>query len=181
MKGTVVAVASDRAHDFTKPLRPAIRLIAGLGVEGDAHAGVTVQHRSRLATTPDAPNLRQVHLLQVELFGEMATRGFAVTAGMLGENVTTEGIDLLALARGVQLRLGEEAVVEITGLRNPCRQIDENAGPGAMAATLSQAPDGSLVRRAGVMAIVVTGGEVRAGDGIAIVRRPEVEEPLAPV
>jgi MOSC domain-containing protein YiiM len=140
-----------------------------------------VQHLSRVAKAPETPNLRQVHLIHAELFEELAAKGFAVAPGALGENVTTRGIDLLGLSRGTRLRLGEEAVIEITGLRNPCWQIDANIAPGAMAATLDRAPDGSLVRKAGVMAVVVNGGRVRPGDPIDMVLRPKEHVALEPV
>jgi hypothetical protein len=181
LSGRVVAVACDGAHRFAKPTRDAIRLIAGLGVAGDAHCGEHVQHRSRLAKTPLAPNLRQVHLLQAELFDELAESGFTVVPGALGENVTTRGIDLLGLAAGTRLRLGTDAVIEVTGLRNPCWQIDSNVGPGAMAATLDCAADGSLIRKAGVMAVVIAGGELRPGDAIETERVPAVRRALQPV
>lgn len=181
MAGRIIGVASDAKHRFSKIPQLSIRLIAGLGVEGDAHCGVTMRHRSRWKKTPAAANVRQVHLLQAELFSELAAAGFAVTPSQLGENVTTEGIDLLGLPTGARLRLGPEAVVEITGLRNPCRQIDDNIGPGAMAATLERAPDGSLVRKSGVMAVVIAGGEVAAGDEIEIDYLPQTRTPLVPV
>jgi MOSC domain-containing protein YiiM len=177
----VVAVASSDKHHFAKRLRQGIVLLSGLGVQGDAHCGATVQHRSRLARTADAPNLRQVHLIHAELFDEMAQAGYAVAPGELGENVTTRGIDLLGLPRGARLRLGETALVELTGLRNPCRQIDDVIGRGAMAATLARAPDGSLIRKAGVMAVVLEGGQVRPGDPIEIERLPEILTPLETV
>jgi len=181
MEGRVIAVASDGEHRFAKPVRDSILLVAGLGVAGDAHCGTTVKHRSRSAQTPEAPNLRQVHLIHAELFDELGDAGFAVAPGELGENVTTAGLDLLALPRGARLRLGETALVELTGLRNPCRQIDDNVGSGAMAATLARAADGSLVRKAGVMAVVLAGGEVRPGDPIALALPPGPFEPLVPV
>ena len=180
MPAEVIAVASDEAHRFAKRQRDVIRLLAGLGVEGDAHCGATVRHRSRLAKTPGAPNLRQVHLIQSELFEELARADFTVGPADLGENVTTRGIDLLGLPRGTLLRLGEAALVELTGLRNPCRQIDDNVGAGAMAATLDRAADGTLTRKAGVMAVVIESGEVRPGDRIAI-RLPDRFVPLEPV
>jgi MOSC domain-containing protein YiiM len=179
--GKVSAVARDNAHRFAKPTCDVIRLIAGLGVEGDAHCGQTVQHRSRVARTPAAPNLRQVHLIHAELFAELAAKGFSVAPGALGENVTTTGIDLLGLSQGTRLQLGQNALVEVTGLRNPCRQIDENVGRGAMAATLDRASDGSLLRKAGVMAVVLESGEVRAGDAVSVVWTPPEPLPLGPV
>ena len=177
----VIGVASDAAHNFGKRPQARVRLIAGLGIEGDAHAGVTVQHLSRMAKTPEAPNLRQVHLIHSELFGELAESGHDVRSAQLGENITTLGIDLLGLPCGTQLRLGECAVVELTGLRNPCRQIDDNIGKGAMAATLDRGADGELIRKAGVMAIVLQGGEVAAGDAIELVYTPGEHRPLEPV
>lgn len=181
MTGTVVGVACDEEHRFGKVPQARIRLIAGLGVEGDAHAGTTVRHRSRRKKTPEAPNLRQVHLIHRELFEELAVQGFVVRAAEMGENVTTSGIDLLGLPRGAKLRLGNDAVVEVTGLRNPCWQIDASIGQGAMAATLDRAPDGSLVRKAGVMAIVLTGGDVAPGDLIEVLEPPRELLPLEPV
>jgi MOSC domain-containing protein YiiM len=181
MDGRVIGVACDGEHRFGKPTREAIRLVAGLGVHGDAHAGATVQHLSRVAKAPQTPNLRQVHLIHGELLDELAAKGFAVAPGELGENVTTRDIDLLGLSRGTRLRLGSEAVIEVTGLRNPCWQIDATIAPGAMAATLDRAPDGSLVRKAGVMAVVLAGGEVRPGDAIEMVLQPHEHRALEPV
>ena len=163
----VVAVARDDQHRFSKPLRPSITLIAGLGVEGDAHAGTTVQHLSRKRRDPDAPNLRQVHLVHSELHAELAEQGFAVAAGDLGENVTTAGVPLLDLPAGTRLHLGAEAVVEITGLRNPCIQID-GLGAGTMKAVLGRDADGNVVRKSGVMAVVITGGEVLPDDAVRV-------------
>jgi len=169
MNTEVVAVCRSSSHGPPKERVAVIRLVAGLGVEGDVHAGRTVRHRSRVARDPSQPNLRQVHLIGAELVDELRDRGFDITPGRMGENVTTGGLDLLRLPRGTRLRLGEEAEVEVTGLRNPCPQLDGIAC-GLMAATLDRGPDGELVRRAGVMAIVIRGGSVRAGDPIAIAR-----------
>lgn len=165
MIGRVVAVAAGTQHRFSKPIRDRIHLLAGLGVEGDAHCGATVKHRSRVAVDPTQPNLRQVHLLQSELFDEPALAGFALRPGDLGENILTRGLDLLALPRGTRLALGMRAVVEITGLRNPCAQIEAFA-PGLLAAVLDRADDGALIRKAGVMAVVLEGGDVAPGDAI---------------
>jgi MOSC domain-containing protein YiiM len=164
---TVLAVCRSDAHAFGKTPQPSIRLRAGCGVEGDAHAGVTVQHRSRVAADPTQPNLRQVHLIHAELFDELRAAGFDVTPGELGENITTVGLDLLSLPTGARLRLGAAAVVEITGLRNPCVQIDDFRD-GLLRAVLGRDPDGNLVRKAGVMGIVITGGDVRPGDPIKV-------------
>lgn len=176
----VGAVHASALHSFSKFTEASIRLTAGLGVEGDAHAGATVQHRSRVAKTPGAPNLRQVHLLQAELFDELMAAGFAVWPGDLGENITTRGLDLLALPTGTRLHLGADAVVELTGLRNPCSQLDRFQS-GLMAATLARDAQGGLVRKAGVMAIVLEGGEVRAGDLIRIERPAGAPRRLEPV
>lgn len=165
--GVVEAVGHAPDHTFGKPTGAAIRLLTGLGVEGDAHLGRTVQHRSRVARDPSQPNLRQVHLIHGELHDELRTRGFDVGPGDMGENVTTRGVDLLSLPRGTRLRLGAEAVVEITGLRNPCYQLNQFQ-PGLMAAVLGRDEDGRLIRKAGVMAVVMAGGEVRPGDRIAV-------------
>src|ERR1700681_2370309 len=120
----VIAVSLRAGHHFSKTPSLCIRLLRGLGVAGDAHMGETVKHRSRVAKDPTQPNLRQVHLIHAELFEEMRAKGFAVAPGDLGENITTSGLDLLALPTGTRLHLGPSAVVEITGLRNPCIQID---------------------------------------------------------
>lgn len=168
----VVSVSLARGHRFSKRVALSIRLIVGLGVEGDAHCGATVRHRSRVAVDPTAPNLRQVHLIQAELFDESAEKGFDLRPGDLGENVVTRGIDLLALPRGTRLALGSEAVVELTGLRNPCSQI-EKFREGLLAAVLDRAPDGALIRKAGVMAVVIAGGDVTPGDTIVATLPPE--------
>lgn len=173
----VVAVASDPAHRFSKPVQPSIMLVAGLGVAGDAHAGVTVQHLSRVRRDPTQPNLRQVHLVASELFAELDRAGFAVHAGDLGENVTTAGIDLLGLPTGTRLSIGSSAVVEVTGLRNPCRQIDGFAD-GLLKQVLARDADGTLIRRAGIMGIVLTGGAVRTGDRIHVQLPPGDRRPL---
>jgi MOSC domain-containing protein YiiM len=178
--GTVVAVSRSGSHTLAKANEPAIRLLAGLGVEGDAHAGETVRHRSRVRRDPTQPNLRQVHLIQAELHDELRAAGFEIAAGRMGENVTTRGVDLLRLPTGTRLRLGDEASVELTGLRNPCVQLD-GIQPGLMAATLDRDRDGRLVRKAGVMAIVLADGVVRAGDEVAIELPPRPHRPLAPV
>ncbi|MEV0617404.1 MOSC domain-containing protein [Nonomuraea sp. NPDC050404] len=167
MSGAVVAVSSSGEYTFTKPNRDSVTLLAGLGVEGDVHAGVTVKHRSRVAQDPTQPNLRQVHLMHEELFAELGEAGFTVKAGDLGENITTKGIDLLALPVGTLLRIGDEAVVELTGLRNPCLQIDGFAG-GLLKEVVGRDEAGNVVRRAGVMSVVKLGGVVRPGDVIRV-------------
>ena len=180
MDGVVTAVSRSARHTLTKPNQDNIRLLAGLGVEGDAHSGTTVKHRSRVARDPSQPNLRQVHLVHAELHDTLKEQGFAVGAGQMGENVTTRGIDLLGLPTGARLRLGDTAIIEVTGLRNPCAQLDR-IQPGLMGATLERAADGSLIRKAGIMAVVVERGEVRPGDPIRIELPPDPHRPLTPV
>lgn len=177
---SVIAVARDDAHRFAKPIRESITLVAGYGVDGDAHAGATVQHRSRVARDATAPNLRQVHLIHAELFDEVGGAGFDVAPGDLGENITTVGVDLLALPRGARLRLGAEAVVEVTGLRNPCVQIEGRAR-GLMKQLVRVADDGTTERLAGIMSVVLVGGIVRPGDPIDVVLPDGVHDPLGPV
>jgi MOSC domain-containing protein YiiM len=167
MGQTVEAVCSDDAHRFSKPPRHQITLVAGVGVEGDAHAGTTVKHRSRVRRAPQEPNLRQVHLVHGELLDELVERGFSVGPGSIGENVLTRGVDLLALPTGTRLRLGPDAVVEVTGLRNPCWQLDRYQR-GLMAAVLDREEDGRLVRKAGVMSVVIAGGAVAPGDPVEV-------------
>lgn len=169
--GTVIAVSRGKRHGVGKLNQLAIRLVAGLGVEGDVHAGVTVKHRSRVARDPTQPNLRQVHLIHAELFAELAAQGFTVTPGALGENITTRDVDLLGLPAGALLHLGDSALVEITGLRNPCSQLD-GLHPGLMQACLGRGPNGEPVRKAGVMGVVIAGGEIHPGDAI-VVRLPD--------
>jgi MOSC domain-containing protein YiiM len=176
----VIAVSVCASHAFSKASQPSIRLLKGLGVEGDAHMGPTVKHRSRVAVNPSQPNLRQVHLIQSELFRTLAAQGFTVHPGDMGENITTRGIDLLALPRGTRLRLGNDAIVEITGLRNPCKQID-GFQQGLMEAVIERDPERGLIRKAGVMGIVLEGGAVVPGDGISIELPTMPHEALKPV
>ncbi len=179
-RGTVVAVSRSETHSFEKANRDAIRLIEGFGVEGDAHGGATVKHRSRVARDATRPNLRQVHLIHAELLEELAESGFDVAPGALGENLTTRGIPLLDLPTGARLRIGNDAVIELTGLRTPCVQIDRfRSGLLAKVAVRNEA--GDVVRRAGVMSVVVEGGLVRTGDSIVIELPAEPYHVLEPV
>ncbi len=170
--GTVTAVSKNPTHTFSKQNQECITLLAGLGVEGDAHMGVTVKHRSRVAKDPKGPNLRQVHLLHDELLAGLNRAGFPVAAGNLGENITTHGIELLRLPLGTHLHLGDSAVVEVTGLRNPCPQIDRFM-PGLMTAVIERDIYGNLIGKAGIMAVVVKGGIVCPGDHLRIEIPPE--------
>lgn len=175
--GEVVAVCCSPTHSFGKPTLAAIRLLAGLGVEGDAHIGRTVKHRSRVAADPTQPNLRQIHLIHTELHDELRAAGFDVSPGQMGENITTRGVDLLALPTGTLLRLGSEAVVEVTGLRNPCAQLDTFRS-GLMAAVLDRDESGRLVRKAGIMGVVQASGVVRPGDVVRAELPPLPHRPL---
>jgi MOSC domain-containing protein YiiM len=176
----VLAVSQRRGHHFSKMPGLSIRLLAGLGVEGDGHAGVTVKHRSRARFNPTLPNLRQVHLIHAELFDEVAAQGFTVKPGDLGENITTHGIDLLSLPQSARLHIGDTAIVEITGLRNPCIQIDRFQ-QGLMQAMLAKASDGTLIRKSGIMSIVIQSGDVRPGDAIKVELPPGDLVALKPV
>lgn len=180
MNGVVTAVSFSSTHTFSKPEQGCIKLLAGLGVEGDAHLGETVKHRSRVAYNPHEPNLRQVHLIHAELHDELQANGFTVSAGQMGENVTTRGVDLLKLPTGTRLHLGDTAVIEVTGLRNPCTQLDDFQ-TGLMAAVLGRDEHGKLIRKSGVMAIVLAGGEVSPGDAIKVELPPQPHQPLEPV
>ncbi|WP_240957330.1 MOSC domain-containing protein, partial [Streptomyces chilikensis] len=177
MDATVVAVSRNEEYSFTKPNRESITLLAGLGVEGDVHAGVTVKHRSRVRQDPTQPNLRQVHLIHSELFDEVVSAGYVVAPGELGENITTRGVDLLGLPTGTLLRLGAEAVVEVTGLRNPCLQID-NFQRGLLKEVVGRDEAGEVIRKAGVMGVVRAGGVVRPGDAVTVTLPAEPHRPL---
>lgn len=167
MTGQVLAVHSSPTHKFSKRQDLFVNLIAGIGVAGDAHAGEKVRHRSRVLADPDQPNLRQVHLIASELLDEVNAEGFDVAFGALGENVTTRGIDLIYLPRGTRLHLGDEAVLVVTGLRNPCSQI-EKFRPGLLKRMIGRREDGSPLLRTGIMSIVTKGGLVRQGDPIRV-------------
>jgi len=167
MSGVVVAVHRSATHTFSKPNQDSIQLLAGLGVAGDAHMGATVKHRSRVAVDPTQPNLRQVHLIHAELHDELRADGFNIMAGNMGENITTRGIAVLELSTGTRLHIGDTAVVEVTGLRNPCAQLDQFQS-GLKAAVLGRDQHGNLIRKAGIMGIVLTSGVVKAGDRIRI-------------
>jgi len=163
----IIAVHRSPTHSFSKPSALSIRLLAGLGVGGDAHAGETVKHRSRVARDPTQPNLRQVHLIHAELHDERRAAGFAIKPGDMGENITTRGLDLLALPTGARLMIGAAAVIEVTGLRNSCIQLDRFR-PGLMQATLDRDEAGDLIPKAGVIGVVMAGGDVQAGDRIRV-------------
>jgi MOSC domain-containing protein YiiM len=180
MVGFVTAVSRSSRHTLVKTNRASVRLMAGLGIEGDAHQSTTVKHRSRVARNPAAPNLRQVHLIHAELHDELRQRGFEVNAGQMGENITTSGVNLLGLATGTRLYIGDTAIVEVTGLRNPCAQLDK-IQPGLMAATLDRDAEGRLVRKAGIMGIVLATGEVRPGDPVRVEPPAPPRRPLSVV
>lgn len=180
MSPTILSLHRSPVHQLSKGAAPSLRLLAGLGVEGDAHCGATVQHRSRTAVDPHQPNLRQVHLLHSELLRELESEGFAVGPGSMGENILTVGVDLLDLPTGTRLALGHQAVIEVTGLRNPCRQVQQ-IDPALLARLAYRDPSGNIVRLAGIMAIVLRSGEVFTGDAIEIEMPEAPHQPLAPV
>ena len=178
--GAVKSLSLDAGHRFSKFVVPTIRLLEGLGVEGDAHLGETVQHRSRVVANPSAPNLRQVHLIAGELLDDLAKAGFSVDPGDLGENILTSGVDLLGLGTDTLLEFSDGATVRVTGLRNPCKQI-EAFQKGLLAAVLDKDDDGNVVRKAGVMGVVVSSGSVAVGDRFAIKPAKGPHRALAPV
>jgi MOSC domain-containing protein YiiM len=180
MPATVTAASRSKSHTFSKTNELMIHLVAGLGVEGDAHMGEKVKHRHHDRINPDVPNLRQVHLMHEELFDELRAVGFDIRPGAIGENVTTRGVDLLALPKGARLQLGADAVIEVTGLRNPCKDIDAFQR-GLTAAVLGRDAEGRLIRKAGIMAIVIKAGNVKAGDLIAVNLPAGEQRPLLPV
>ncbi|AZM52953.1 MOSC domain-containing protein [Streptomyces sp. WAC 01529] len=180
MDARVTAVSGNAAYSFSKPNRESVTLVAGFGVEGDVHAGEKVKHRFRVRQNPDQPNLRQVHLIHEELFDELAADGFTVAPGELGENITTCGVDLLGLPTGTLLRLGGSAVVEVTGLRTPCRQIDTFRA-GLMKKLVGRDADGAVAHKAGIMSVVVQGGEIHPGDPIEVVLPEGPHRPLRTV
>ncbi|MCO4818518.1 MAG: MOSC domain-containing protein [Bacteroidetes bacterium] len=173
----IIALSKSDTHSMTKPNHASVTLIENFGIEGDVHAGKTVKHRYLVLKKKDAPNLRQVHLVHSELFDELATEGFAIKPGMIGENVTTQGIDLLHLPSGTILHLGKEAQVKITGLREPCKQLN-GVQSGLLKAVISRDADGNLFRKTGVMSVVIAGGEVFANDTIRVEYPPEPFLPL---
>jgi len=180
MKARVTALSRSARHEMAKANQESIRLLVGLGVEGDAHQGETVQHLSRVARDPRQPNLRQVHLIHGELHDELCAAGFELAPGQMGENITTRGLDLLALSTGSLLEIGEAAVIEVTGLRNPCHQLD-GILKGLMAATLDRDARGERVRKAGIMGVVRVGGEIRLGDAIRVEAPAGPHRALVPV
>jgi MOSC domain-containing protein YiiM len=167
MKPIVIAVSRSDRHTFNKANQPSIKLIEGVGVEGDAHAGKRIKHRYLVGKDSTKPNLRQVHLIQVELFDELSSAGFSVDPGQMGENITTRGIDLLSLPTKTRLHIGARAVIELTSLRNPCHQIDKFK-KGLLKAVLDKDDEGNLIRKAGVMGIVLASGEVHPNSSIKI-------------
>ncbi len=179
MNGTVASVNRSATHTLIKPSQDRVRLLEGLGVEGDAHAGRTVRHRSRVSQDPNQPNLRQVHLIHAELYDALKDTGFDVVHGQMGENITTRGIDLLGLPTGARLHM-KDAVVEVTGLRNPCGQLNK-VQPGLLDAVLDQDEDGNLLRKAGIMGVVTSGGEVAPGDPVVVELPPGPHHALEPV
>jgi len=177
MEPTVIAVSRSASHTFSKPNREMIQLIAGLGVEGDAHSGKTIKHRFLVKKDATRPNIRQIHLIHAELFDEMSDKGYSIKPGELGENITTRGNDLLSLPTGAILNIGSDVAIEVTALRNPCKQIDDFQ-KGLLKEVLYKDEKGNLVRKTGVMGVILQGGEVRPGDNITVELPPEPHHKL---
>ncbi len=164
---SVISLSKSQGHNFSKSVYSSITLVKGEGVDGDAHRGMTVKHRSRVKVDPTQPNLRQVHLIHYELIQELQDKGFNVQAATMGENITTKNIDLLSLPKGTKLKIGKDVILEITGLRNPCKQLD-NFQKGLTSAVLDKDDKGNVIRKAGIMAIVLMSGKISIGDSIII-------------
>jgi MOSC domain-containing protein YiiM len=176
----VLGVFVSDKHSFSKYRRESINLLERLGVEGDAHCGKLVQHLWDAKKDPLRPNFRQVHLIHSELLDEVNARGFNVLPGDLGENITTRGIDLLGLPTGARLQIGEDAVVEVTGLRSPCVQIN-TFQEGLLEAVIERRKSVGLIRKTGVMSVVIRGGVIRNGDAIEVRLPDGPHERLAPI
>ena len=176
MSGKIVAVCRAAKNGFSKPPCARIDLVAGMGVEGDAHSGRTVQHLYLKKKDASVANLRQVHLMHAELFDELAGKGFDVGPGDIGENITTRGIDLLALPCGTRLTIGE-ACIELTGIRTPCHQINKFQ-KGLLKALVDTDEGGNKILKSGVMGIVLQSGAVRPGDTVAVALPAGPHQPL---
>jgi MOSC domain-containing protein YiiM len=176
----IVAVNRDSQHRFSKPSVDSIRVIAGFGIEGDSHAGATIQHLGPMRADPTQPNLRQVHLIHSELHDELRDLGHDVKPGEMGENITTRGIDLLGLPQGTRLRIGPDAVVEVTGLRSPCQQLN-TFQPGLLKQVIHTDADGTVLRKTGIMSVVLTSGVIHPEDPIVVDLPTGPHVPLEPV
>jgi len=165
--GKVHSLSSSAQHSFSKHTTHQVEVIKGIGIKGDAHAGVKVKHRSRVAKDPNQPNLRQIHLIHLELLKELVAKGYTVNPGDLGENITTEGISILNLPKDTILKIGENVAIQITGLRNPCHQIDKFQ-KGLLKEVVGKNDAGDIIRMAGIMAIVLEGGMIKVNDEILV-------------
>ena len=103
----------------------------------------------------------------MEILSELNDKGFSVIPGELGENITTQGIDLLSLPQGCQLHIGKTTIIELTALRNPCVQI-ENFQTGMLKEVISKDKQGKIMRKLGMMGVVLSGGHVQPNDEITI-------------
>lgn len=171
MNATVISVSRSSGHSFRKACEESINLIEGFGVEGDVHAGKKIKHTFLAKEDPDRKNIRQIHLIAAELFTELKGKGFNVDPGQLGENITTEGIDLLSLPTGTLLHIGNGAVIELTALRQPCIQIDEFQ-QGLLKEVVYKDSGGNIIRKVGVMGVILVSGAVSPNDEI-IVETPD--------
>jgi MOSC domain-containing protein YiiM len=176
-QGTVAAVSCNDTYAFTKPVRDEIVLIAGVGVAGDVHAGVHVKHRGRVRADPHQPNFRQVHLIQQELFAEVGEKGYAVAAGNLGENVTTTGMDLLALPLGTILRFGPEAATGSAGATLGGAAAEAHTATASAVATSGTAgPLAAVLEVAGRARL----GAATAASAVAIAAAADRDDPHDP-
>jgi MOSC domain-containing protein YiiM len=175
-ESSVVAVHRKEEYGVFKEIQESVHLVKGFGVQGDAHMGTLVQHRYNKKQNPNQPNLRQVHLIQAELFDDLKELGLIVKPGEMGENITTRNIDIINLPLDTKLHLGDSAILQLTGLREPCGQLN-TVQKGLKNAVL----DESGKSRVGVMSVVLRGGAVKADDLIRVELPSEPHQDLQPV
>ncbi|SRR6266446_5986019 len=165
MSGRVIAVCCNPEPDLPKPVVDAVHLIENWGVEGDYHAGSLVRHRYLAKKDPTRPNMRQVLLMDAAVFAELAQNDIHIGPGMMGENITIEGMAMMQLAVGTRLAIGS-AIVEVTERRSPCYQL--NGIDPRLLKAVARKQDGQAIFKAGIMAQILQGGWVRAGDLVKV-------------
>lgn len=163
--GKVIAVCCNPEPGLPKPVVDTVHLIENWGVEGDYHAGPLVRHRYLAKKDPTKPNMRQVLLMDAVVFADLAQNDIHIGPGMMGENITIEGLAVMQLAVGTRLAIGS-AVVEVTERRSPCYQLN-GIDPRLLKAVVTK-QDGQAIFKAGIMTRILQGGWVRAGDLVKV-------------